>query len=436
MVKQLGDRCHAAMLDAISIHRRLWKHTPKTTKMDDRDKTVKPHELLANWAFAQSEFKPLIDAAIAVASAAGRADYRGPDPYDGLLAPWPRPLVAGRRRRQVIMQLHARPPVDVRRLYRRQHALIPKALGIFASVGVRAAYLGGAPATPLLSRPVELLLADRAAGDRAWGYHWDMQTRWSFYEAGSPNVVVTAFAAGGLLEAAAALARPQLARRAERAAAWVLEELWVAPDGYFAYHAGRPSPAIIHNANLLGAWIAHAALKADGSARDRVLRAIDRTLASQRRDGSWGYGDRADLAWVDSFHTGYVLTCLDRMRDLDPRIGEAAARGAEHYCGFFGADGRARLWRDARFPEDGHSAGTGLTTLAVLHRRGLVDRGVLERVANRVLDQGLRGSHAVHRRYRWGRSTVRYLRWCDGHVALGLVDAAASLAGERDLAPT
>ena len=32
------------------------------------------------------------------------------------------------------MQLHARAPVDVRRLYRRRDALIPKALGIFASV--------------------------------------------------------------------------------------------------------------------------------------------------------------------------------------------------------------------------------------------------------------------------------------------------------------
>ena len=36
------------------------------------------------------------------------------------------------------MQLHARSPVDIRRLYRRSHPLIPKALGIFGSVGLRA----------------------------------------------------------------------------------------------------------------------------------------------------------------------------------------------------------------------------------------------------------------------------------------------------------
>ena len=72
----------------------------------------------------------------------------------------------------------------------------------------------------------------------------------------------------------------------------------------------------------------------------------------------------------------------------------------------------------------------------MLVRRALVERELLERVALRVLERGLRGGHAVHRRYRWGATTVRYPRWCDAHVALGLVDAAATLLGRDDLAPT
>jgi hypothetical protein len=123
------------------------------------------------------------------------------------------------------------------------------------------------------------------------------------------------------------------------------------------------------------------------------------------------------------------------MRDVDPRVGDAVARGAAAYERFFDADGRAQLWATKPYPEDGHSAGTGLTTLALLHRRGLVARELLERVAWRVLSAGLRGGHVVHRRYRRGRTTVGYLRWCDAHVALGLVDAAAALSGAEDLAP-
>ena len=105
-------------------------------------------------------------------------------------------------------------------------------------------------------------------------------------------------------------------------------------------------------------------------------------------------------------------------------------RGAEYYRGFFDATGRAQLWANRRYPEDAHSAGTALTTLAVLLRRGLVDRELLERVATRVLDAGLADGHAVYRRYRWGHTRVQYLRWSDAHVALGLVDAASALLGQ------
>jgi hypothetical protein len=376
----------------------------------------------------------LVDAAVRLAESAAATGFRGPDPYDGLWHPWPRPLVGGRRRRQVLMQLHARSPVDIRRLYRRRNPLIPKALGIFGSVGARAHRLTGAP------RPLEvglqaldLLGADRTAGARAWGYHWDMQTRWSFYAAGSPNVVVTAFAASGLLEAAELTGRRDLAARAEESARWALEELWVEPEGYFAYHPGRP--VNVHNASLLGAWLVHVALGGEPSASERVARAVDRTLAAQRADGSWPYGEGDGLGWADSFHSGYVLTLLDRLARVDGRIDEALARGAQHYRGFFDAAGRARLWPTRAFPEDAHSAGTGLTTLAMLARRRLVERDLLERVAARTLDTGLTDGHAVHRRYRWGRAHVAYLRWCDAHIALGLVDAASALHGGADLAP-
>jgi hypothetical protein len=328
------------------------------------------------------------------------------------------------------MQLHARPPLDIRRLYRRSHPLIPKALGIYASVGLRLHRLTGRDEA--LSRAMDalqILMNDTTAGESAWGYHWDMQTRWSFYRAGSPNVVVTTFAASALAEAAAATSGERAAlmeSRAIAAAEWVRDALWMDREGYFAYHPG--SPANIHNANLLGAWLVDRHLSHDAVANERVDRAIARTLAAQRPDGSWGYGEGSNLEWADSFHTGYVLTCLARLGHRDPAIMDAVRRGMQFYRGFFGADGTARLWARKRYPEDAHSAGTGMTTLAAVGAAGVDTTDLLERVTRRAALFGVRDGHAIYRRYRWGSTRVHYLRWADAHLALGLVDAATRLA--------
>jgi hypothetical protein len=352
---------------------------------------------------------------------AAAGDWRGSDPYDGLWWRWPAALTAGPRRRQVIAQLHARSPVDVRRLYRRERPLIPKALGVFGSAAVRLARLGGnehllEAAHDALGR----LDADRASGERAWGYHWDVQTRWSFYRGGVPNVVVTAFAARGLTDGAEALAQPHLGERARNAAHWVLEDLYLPDSGHFAYHAG--SDTLIHNASLLGARVVHELL----GAPEPVVAALERTLSAQRPDGSWPYGE--GIEFTDSFHTGFVLDCLCALRDVDSAVDDALARGADYYAErFFAGDGSASLWPGRRYPLDAHSAGTGLSALAALVRHGHADPALLRLVAERTESDVVRRGHAIHRRYRLGHATVRYVRWCDAHVALGLADAAACL---------
>jgi hypothetical protein len=370
-------------------------------------------------------------AAEAAAAAAGllgqaaRQDWRGPDPYDGLYFPWPAWLTRSELRRQAIVQAHVRAPFDIRRLYRRRHPRISKALGIFGSVGMRLGRADDHVAARQGLAVLEVLDADRTSGDVAWGYPFDVQTRWSFYPAGSTNVVATSFAIQGLLDGATEASQPHLRARAVAAAQWVLDELWVEHGGFFAYH---PTANVnIHNANLLGALCVHLALGDDASACDRVRRAIDVSLAAQAPDGGFPYGNGTGLEWRDSFHTGFVLQCLMEMDSLDSAIGDAVARGASAYLPFFDAQGRAKLWAEKHYPEDAHSAGTGLSTLALLSARGVIDPVILSRVLTRTLQAGIHNGHAVARRYRWGRTTTQYVRWCDAHVALGLADAALAL---------
>ena len=361
-------------------------------------------------------------AATLLESAAG-SEWRGPDPYDGLWWGWPSAMRGGRRRRQALIQAHARSPIDWRSLYRREPSRLAKALGIFGAVGLRLHRASGEERPLRLGRAaLDTLHDDRRAGEHSWGYPWDTQTRWSFYPANSPNVVVTSYAGLALAEAGDELGMERYAERARRAAAWTLETLFVPAGGFFAYHEG--SDAVIHNASLLGARLVHRVLGA--SAREAAGRATELTLAAQAPDGSWPYG--ATIGFVDSFHTGYVLDCLCALSDLDSGVDAAVRRGASYYAErFFDRNGRARLWPGSEYPIDAHSAGTALTTLATLVERDQVERELLERVAAYTAREIVRGGHAVHRRYRWGRTRVSYIRWCDAHVALGLVDAAATL---------
>lgn len=353
------------------------------------------------------------------------AQWRGPDPYDGLYWKWPKPLIATRRGRQAVIQLHARAPVDIRALRRGPRPRIAKTLALFG----KAALLldQGSPSEEMRDAgrmAVRALHEDHAAGE-AWGYPFAVQTRWSHYPANSPNVVVSAFAIDSLLLAAERLDEPAYAERARGAGEWLAGRL-LTPRGHFAYH--EHSDALIHNANLLGAAAVYRTL----NDRSLVEPALRLTLDAQREDGSFPYGEGAGLGFSDNFHTAYVLGCLMDLQEVHSDVDAAVRRGAKRWSeSFFDAQGRALLWPGRHYPEDGHSAGTAMGTLARLCEIDAAYRGRLRQVCERTVDAMLIGGRAVHRRHRWARTRVGYLRWCDGHVGHGMARAALALQAPR-----
>jgi hypothetical protein len=355
-----------------------------------------------------------------------KAGWSGPDPYDALWwGGWPSVLTGRKLGRQLLIQLHARSPVDFRPLYRRRHPVISKTLAVFGAAATRLHIADGRD-----GRHVEVardalgrLAVDYSSATPGFGYPFAVQTRWSFYPAQIPNAIATAFGGLALAEGGRAFQEPRWEERAERAAEWALEALWHEPNGWFVYHP--QSRALIHNANLLVARLVWRLAGGDVVARERVGTALARTLDAEKPDGTFPYGEGGGLQWADSFHTGYVLESLAELIDLDPSVGSALRRGAESYLArFFGPAGEAYLWPDRPYPQDGHSAGTALTTLSALAARGVIEAERIDPIARRVVTHVVRDGHAVHRRHRLGATRVAYVRWCDAHVALGLASYA------------
>jgi hypothetical protein len=343
--------------------------------------------------------------------------WAGADPYDGLASPlathlWPGPW----RLRQVFVQCVRRSPVNLRGLLRIDPRQMAAATGLAATASARLA------ADPVwqarrdwLARRTAERQIEHGCSTGLWGYEFDVQTRWGFYAAGSPNIVATSFAAHGCLEGGAL---------DDERATWLgralLDQLW--RGQYFAY---TPTTSVlIHNANLLGAALAARLAELTGLAaelrhelRDAAAFAVATAARFQRPDGSWPYGQGRGLGWVDGYHTAYSLLSLDEVcaRGIAEDVGRAALeRGARFYFAQL-FDGTRPVYFAGRHngPSDVNNVATGLRAAVWGARRGSVPPAFPAGVLRFLYDQFWHnGRYFKASATRW-RPTARmdYPRW-------------------------
>lgn len=307
-----------------------------------------------------------------------RRAWRGSDPYEGLnatrlIGPFTRTALG----RRVVIQAVKRSPMNLRPVLG-----IPPRRNAAALASVVSAYAVGGPDLvadwePRLDRAVELLMELRSPGYQqpCWGYHFDVQTRVFFYPSHSPNAIATVFAGFALLDAFERTQDEQLLAIALQVGEFFLEHVPQTPDppgAYFGYLPSDRSP--IHNANMLVcALLARLGAHAERE-RERLWTAVRAgvayTLERQRDDGSWPYGERPNLGWVDNFHTGYVLECLMTCSSAGLAIGASALTRGLSYARreLFLADGTPKYFPHAVYPIDSQSVAQAIQTFSIAAR--------------------------------------------------------------------
>jgi uncharacterized protein len=312
---------------------------------------------------------------------AARNGWRGSDPYEGLNASRRivTPLKGRPLGRRLLIQAVKRSPVDLRPLLRIRPEPNGAAVAWIVSALARNGFMDTDRARALLGETVLLLDRLRLAGhtEPCWGYPFDVQTRVFFYSRRQPNTIATAFAGHGLLDAHAVLGDAELLERARGAGRFFLRRVPQTPTGdgaYFGYLPGDRTP--IHNSNLLAASLLArlSALQpdADGFA-DAAAEAVRYTVARQRNDGSWPYGELPNLGWIDNFHTGYVLDALLICADAGVAAAEAYEawrKGLAYYrSALVGEDGTPKYYPERAYPLDAQSAAQAIQTLSLAARR-------------------------------------------------------------------
>lgn len=304
-------------------------------------------------------------------------NWSGSDQYDGLNGSRvPRVVTRTALGRRIVIQAVKRSPVDLRPLLGVPPGQNAVTLAWMASAYALNGFLPQADARRQLRRVLESLARLRCSSydEPCWGYHFDFQSRVFFYPKTAPNVIATAYAGMALLDAYELTGEGGLLERAHRTGWFLLRyvpQTSDPPGAFFGYLVGDRTP--IHNSNLhVCALLARLhALTGDERMAEAAHEGVLWTVARQRPDGAWPYGERPALEWVDNFHTGYVLDALTICLSagaLD--TADTLDRGLEFYrAHMFLPDGTPKYYEHETYPIDMWCVAQAIQTLSIASRR-------------------------------------------------------------------
>jgi hypothetical protein len=355
-------------------------------------------------------------------------DYRGYDTFDGLNARFVRPLTFENNfLRTVLQQGVRRFPLNLRPLLGVRKGHSTKGMGFLARGFMRLHSATGEKAwADKAEYCLQWLIENQSPGYRGacWGNHFDYQSRSFYLPKGVPTVVWTSLIGHAFLDGYDHFKNDRYLEIAVSACEHILQDLALYPDGGGACISYIPiGKSLVHNANTLGSSLlartyAHTRKE---SYRDVAEKAIQYTAQYQRPNASWWYGEKANLHWVDNFHTAYVLDCFKFYSDStgDGRFDQNMMRGYEYWKEtFFLADGTPRYYDHKALPLDIQCASQAIDTLVFFHDRDPQSVALAVKVAQWTIEHMQdRSGYFYYRRFspwlvnktptlHWGQATM------------------------------
>lgn len=362
-------------------------------------------------------------------------DYKGYDPFDGLNSRVFQsiPLVKNiPMARLALIQLLKRSPIDLRRPLLIAKDYNPKGLALFLS-GYCNLYQKDKNSDTLdtikfLAERLIELRSNNFSGS-CWGYNFDWQARAFFQPRFTPTVVATTYAACALLDAYEITLDPNFLETACNARNFILKDLNRTYDdaGDFAFSYSPTDKTQIFNASLLGTRLLSRIYSY--TKESELIEAAQKSAAfcckNQRADGSWNYGTLPFHGWIDSFHTGYNLECLESYRRIsgDSSFDKAIEKGFAYYVeNFFTTEGIPKYYDNSVFPIDPHNTAQFVITLSRLNRfeeyRAMIDKVLRWTIDNMQSESG----YFYYQQTRRYTNRIAYMRWTQAWMFYALTE--------------
>ena len=357
-----------------------------------------------------------------------RNDYRGYDTFDGLNARYVRPLTFETSLLRTVLQQGVRRfPLNLRSLLGVEKGYSTKGMGFLARGFIRLhKATGDAIWAQKAEYVLQWLIDHQSTGysGACWGNHFDYQSRSFYLPKNVPTIVWTSLIGHAFLDAYDHFQNASYLETAVSACEHIVRDLEKYPDGKgtcISYIPGQNSQ--VHNANTLGASLLARTYAHTGNDTYRELarRAIQYTAQYQRADGSWYYGEKDNLHWVDNFHTAYVL---DSFKHYAMSTGDLQFEGnmrtgyAYWKKTFFLPDGTPRYYDYKSLPIDIQCSSQAIDTLVFFSDRDPEGLKLALKVAQwTIANMQDRSGYFYYRRYspwlvnktptlHWGQATM------------------------------
>jgi hypothetical protein len=350
-------------------------------------------------------------------------DYSGYDTFDGLNAKYVRPLTFETKLLRTVLQQGVRRfPINMRPVLGIPKSRSTKAMGYLAKGFLRLREATGEESWGVKAElALNWLVENQSTGyaGACWGNHFDYQSRDGYVPKETPSVVWTAHIGHAFLDAYDHFRRDDLLQVAISSCEHILRDLGAYTEGdgicinYFP-----TSNHQIHNANTLGASLLARTYSytRNESYRSTAQKAILYTANHQRADGSWYYGEAANVHWVDNFHTAYVLDCFKYYRTAtgDEQFDEKLNTGYQFWKNtFFLPNGTPRYYDYKTLPIDIQCSSQAIDTLVFFNDRDPENLSLALNVAKWTIDNMQdRTGYFYYRRYSpWVVNKTPTLHW-------------------------
>lgn len=360
-------------------------------------------------------------------------NFKGYDPYDGLNSRLFQtiPLISKNRfARLAWIQFFKRSPLNFRPFVGIKKDYNPKAMGLFLSSYCQLYKTD--PKQEYLDKCNSFIekinnTVNKGYSGACWGYNFDWQARAFFQPKNTPTVVASTFIANALLDAYEITEDDQLLKTARSTCDFILKDLNRTYDekNNFAFSYSPLDKSVVFNASLLGSRLLGRIYSITGEKEliEAAKKSVTYCCNFQREDGSWGYGTLPFHQWVDNFHTGYNLECIEDYMNFtgDSDYRNNVGEGFNYYINtFFTEEGVPKYYNNSIYPIDIHAPAQMVITLAKLGKFK-AHKDLVNKVLNWTIENmQSRKGYFYYQRNKYFSSKISYIRWAQAWMFYAL----------------